>query len=121
MHIVRDGNDYEPQSVSRWRLRELLQHEKDNADLRRRIAALEAELDARRAVCDAPPPSDRELLDAAKDVLKQFDFIKRVQQKELCEGQTLESAAENWKGLGNEYIEFQPLIDAVEKAEQRRA
>ena len=67
----------------------------------------------------APQTEDRELLDAAKAVLKQFDFIKRVQHNELVKGQTLESASKNWEGLGNEFIDFQPLIDAVAKAEQR--
>ena len=42
MNIVTDGNDYEPQSISTWRLRELIQHEKDNAELRQKIAELEA-------------------------------------------------------------------------------
>lgn len=37
MNIVRAGDDYEPQQVSRWRLRELLQHEKDNAALREQL------------------------------------------------------------------------------------
>lgn len=41
MNIVRDGNDYEPQQISKYRLRELLQHERDNAQLRERLAQLE--------------------------------------------------------------------------------
>jgi len=44
MNIVRNGNDYEPQSVSRWRLRELLQHERDNVDLEAEVSRLRAAL-----------------------------------------------------------------------------
>lgn len=40
MNIVKNGNDYEPQSVSTWRLRELVQHEKDNTELRAQINLL---------------------------------------------------------------------------------
>ena len=59
----------------------------------------------------------RELLNAAKRVLAQFEFIKAVQYNVLVKGQTLESASENWKTLGNEYIDFQPLMDAVARVE----
>ena len=58
-----------------------------------------------------------DLLEAAKAVIAQFEFIKQVQNKVLVEGQILESASRNWESLGNEYIDFQPLIDAVAKAE----
>lgn len=42
MNIVKDGNDYELQYVTPWRLRELLQHEKDNADLRIKLTEADA-------------------------------------------------------------------------------
>lgn len=58
------------------------------------------------------------LLTAAKAVIAQFEAIKKRQDDLLVRGQTLESACENWDDatLGQS-IDFQPLIDAIARAE----
>lgn len=56
MQIVRHGDDYEPLQVSAWRMRELLQHERDNAELRAEIARLKAELMVRGAAQESGTP-----------------------------------------------------------------
>lgn len=77
------------------------------------LASWQAAYEKAQARAEAAEQALAQLLGAAKDVIRQFEFIKRVQHNQLVRGQALESASKNWEGLGNEYIEFQGLIDAI--------
>lgn len=78
----------------------------------------------RRQICDAVVAwraviaQRDELLMAAKLVLAHLESISQHQRELLIEGQTLESAEQNWdEATLGQYIDFQPLIDAVAKIE----
>ena len=55
------------------------------------------------------------LLQAARDLLAQFEAIKEHQDKLLVRGQTLNSASANWDAatLFHPPLDFQPLMDTV--------
>jgi hypothetical protein len=59
----------------------------------------------------------RELVGAVKIHIKQFEEFKSKQHKLLVEGQTFESASENWNEATQCSIDFQPLMDAIKTAE----
>jgi hypothetical protein len=56
----------------------------------------------------------QQLLKAAEDVVAQFQAMSQRQHELLVEGQTLESAAENWdEATLGQFIDLHPLMDAV--------
>lgn len=57
---------------------------------------------------------------AAKNVLDQFEAMKRHQHKLLVEGQTLESASKNWKEATDiPFIDFTALQEALKETPQK--
>lgn len=63
----------------------------------------------------------QDLLLAARRVLSDFAAFNQHQHRLLVEGQSLASASQNWDEATTLYpvIDFQPLLDAVARAEGR--
>ena len=70
-----------------------------------------------RPIEDRLTAENARLREAAKNVLDQFDAIKRQQRQLLIRGKTLEQAEENWDSatLGLS-IDFSPLLAALEQS-----
>lgn len=53
------------------------------------------------------------VLEAARDVLQQFDELSAYQHEQLVRNQTLESASRNWETMEPRSIDFSRLRAAV--------
>jgi len=60
------------------------------------------------------------LAKAAKPLLAAFERMRLDHRAKLVDGQTFESAQENWASLVQEPLDFGPLIDAVAAYEKAR-
>ena len=69
------------------------------------------------ALSTPAPRPETDVLTAARNLLAQFEALKRRQHRLLVEGQTLESAAANWdEATRGDFLDFEPLQRAVEAA-----